>query len=76
MKVPDKIYVLTDDSIGFLSHTFTNIPHEYGGTKQDIEYICKDVLLEWVKGEIMPGNSAEGRGWNLALQSLIEKLTH
>ena len=51
MKAPDKIYVLLDKTSGFLSHTFTNIPCNYGGSKQDIEYIRKDYLLEWAKGE-------------------------
>lgn len=46
MKAPDKIYVLLDKTSGFLSHTFTNVPCNYGGGKQDIEYIRKDYLLE------------------------------
>ena len=60
--VPDKIYIN-----GFSAFATEPI-------KDGTEYIRKEALLEWAKGEIMPGNSAEGKGWNWALQTLLEKL--
>ena len=72
MKAPDKIYLLSTP-YRFLSFWYdyeSPVPDNFKQT----EYIRKEVLLEWAKGEIMPGNSAEGKGWNLALQTLIEKL--
>lgn len=46
MKVPDKIYVLLDAHTGSLSYTFTNVPCGYESS-QDIEYICKNPLLDY-----------------------------
>lgn len=66
MKAPDKIYIQQD--------MINNIPLEQKEFDDDVEYIRKDLLLEWAKGEMMPGNSAEGKGWNLALQTLIDKI--
>lgn len=40
----------------------------------NVEYIRKEAMLEWARGEMMPGNSAEGKGWNWALQTLINKI--
>lgn len=58
-KAPDRIYVLLDKTSGFLSHTFTNIPYNYGDSKQDIEYIRKDYLLEWAKDELKLSKDVE-----------------
>jgi len=69
MIAPDKIYVHTGAHLGML--TLTTIPVD---APDEQEYIRKDALLELAKGEIMPGNSAEGKGWNWALQTLIEKI--
>ena len=72
MKAPDKICIRKDDTspLGLTPHwIYTTKVQE-----QDIVYIRKDALLEWANGEKMPGNSAEGKGWNLALQTLIDKL--
>lgn len=65
MTAPDKLYIEID-----------NKAHVYFGLQPEsaVEYIRKDALMEWAKGEIMPGNSAEGKGWNWALQTLIEKI--
>ena len=38
------------------------------------EYIRKDAILDWARGSMMPGNSKEGKGWNWALQTLIDKI--
>jgi len=70
MKTLDKIYIQTNAGEA-LSSKWTTIPFR---DFENTEYICKDALLKWAKGEIMPGNSAEGKGWNLALQTLIEKI--
>lgn len=64
MEAPDKIYVTP---VG--TWDTQHIPD-----LQDSIYIRKDALLEWAKGEIMPGNSAEGKGWNWAIQTLIDKI--
>lgn len=65
MKAPDKIYI-DEDLINYHCLTYR--------CEGDLEYIRKDALLEWAKGEIMPGNSAEGKGWNMAIQTLIDKI--
>ena len=67
MKAPDKIYIEQKAVMYDLVNIEPCKPDDY-------EYIRKDALLEWVSGELMPGNSAEGKGWNLALQTLIDKL--
>ena len=77
MEAPDKIYLAFED--GFVAQSST-IKKDANGNNIflseyiPIEYIRKDALLEWAKGEIMPGNSAEGKGWNMALQTLIDKI--
>lgn len=66
--IPDKIFVDTDPFGSMHAYYIENHP-PYGE-----EYIRKYALLEWAKGEIMPGNSAEGKGWNMAMQTLIDKI--
>lgn len=77
MIIPDKIYIpYYPNYDGIDTHLSDEwfegkaIDHVEGWK----EYIRKDALMEWAKGEIMPGNSAEGKGWNMALQTLIDKL--
>lgn len=78
MKAPDKIYIpiIEEDGKRLLCtiwwETDTSSHNAY--VNETIPYIRKDALLEWAGGELMPGNSAEGKGWNLALQTLIDKL--
>ena len=68
MKAPDKIYLPPIEQ-------WLGTKKGWGKkTANDIEYIRKDALLEWASGELMPGISADGKGWNLALQTLIDKL--
>lgn len=55
MEAPDKIYMPNE----LLSEEWQR--HIEG---EDTAYIRKDALLEWARGEMMPGNSAEGKGWN------------
>jgi len=69
MKAPDKVYI---DDLAVVNDCVTKISLK--GLPNFSEYIRKDALLEWVKGEIMPGNSAEGKGWNMAMQTLIDKI--
>lgn len=71
MKAPDKKYPLSvlDDLRASTLHFMSDKIYFDG-----VEYIRKDALMEWAKGEIMPGNSAEGKGWNMAMQTLIEKI--
>lgn len=69
MKAPDKLF-LHPNYRGEVGANWLTFPL----TKKDECYLRKDALLEWAKGEIMPGNSAEGKGWNLALQTLIDKI--
>ena len=64
----DKIYIQEND------HSMRYGVSQNANVNGMHEYIRKDALLEWAKGELMPGNSAEGKGWNLALQTLIDKL--
>ena len=66
MKAPDKIFVPTRFGLVDALRVREN--------DTDKEYIRKDALLEWAKGEIILGNSAEGKGWNYALQTLIYKI--
>lgn len=68
MKTPDKIYLCADAP---RMYDWSSKPFEKGG---NVEYIRKDALLEWAKGEMMPGRSKEGKGWNWALQALIDKI--
>lgn len=72
MKAPDKLYIGRRNYGpligGWESQPFTSKEIE------SIEYIRKDALIEWAKGELMPGNSTEGKGWNMAIQTLIDKL--
>lgn len=63
---PDKIYIQPNAHDRWFEG---NKPND-----NFVEYIRKDALIEWAKGEIMPGNSAEGKGWNRALQTLIDKI--
>lgn len=70
MKAPDKIYVLLDERIGFLSHTFTNVPCGYE-SNQDIEYIRKDALMEWAKEKLQERHAPQFRD---AIGQLIDKL--
>ena len=77
MKAPDKIYLhgySFDDEPCKDWHTEPKIKGMRGYPAQNVEYIRKDFLLEWAKDRLMPGNSAEGKGWNWALQTLIDKL--
>ena len=81
MKAPDKIYVCIpqrSNASAFIQESnYVGMAYKNRGnltTLQIEEYIRKDALLEWASGELMPGNSAEGKGWNLALQTLIDKL--
>lgn len=68
MEVPDKIYLgIQDLGSGYVY----DLSLDNNGEQ---EYIRKEALMEWASGELMPGNSAEGKGWNLALQTLIDKL--
>ena len=68
METPDKVYLGIQD-LGS-GYAYDISLDDNGGQ----EYIRKDALMEWAKGEIMPGNSAEGKGWNWALQTLIDKI--
>lgn len=71
MIAPDKIYVLYERT-GFLSHTFTNVPCGYKNS-QDIEYIRKDALLEWIEEtRAVPHENAITR--DLAFQEVVNKL--
>ena len=72
MKVPDKIYVR--EFAEGLNQMWSHIKATETSAIAQHEYIRKDALLEWAKGEIMPGNSAEGKGWNMAMQTLIDKI--
>ncbi len=72
MKSPDKIYI-EQYSDGVFSTEWHKYTHSTENTIAH-EYLRKDALLEWAKGEIMPGNSAEGKGWNMAMQTLIDKI--
>ena len=69
MKAPNVIFV---DDLAVVNDCATKI--SIHSLPNFSEYIRKDALMEWAKGEIMPGNSAEGKGWNRALQTLIDKL--
>lgn len=75
MKAPDKIYLLSpkEGQIGNIAFEEPILAENFG-EQRNIAYIREDALLEWAKGEIMPGNSAEGKGWNLAIQTLIDKI--
>ena len=72
MKVPDKIYVR--EFAEGLNQMWSHIKATETSAIAQYEYIRKYALLEWAKGEIMPGNSAEGKGWNMAMQTLIDKI--
>ena len=75
MKAPDKIYIGADEIEGINRYNNTVVVCSTNQlSKKDTVFIRKDALLEWASGELMPGNSAEGKGWNLALQTLIDKL--
>ena len=67
MKAPDRIFFTEDFVCGI------NCNKPVPG-KRNVEYIRKEALMEWASGELMLGNSGEGKGWNLALQTLIDKL--
>lgn len=69
--IPDKIYLWETPIV---NGGYDPAWHKNSFNDSDVEYIRKDALLEWASGELMPGNSAEGKGWNLALQTLIDKL--
>jgi len=69
MKAPDKIYI---DDLAVVNDCVTKISLK--GLPNFSEYIRKDTLLEWAKGETMPGNSAEGKGWNWAIQTITDKI--
>lgn len=73
MKAPNKIYI-DESRITELGGLADAIVPDNRIETSDVCYIRKDALMEWAKGEIMPGNSAEGKGWNRALQTLIDKL--
>lgn len=77
MTAPEKIYVCIPTRLQRDDPKYVGIAWSdkaYLTTPQIEEYIRKDALMEWENGEIMPGNSAEGKGWNWALQTLIEKI--
>ncbi len=70
MEAPDKIYLHPD--IG--GREFIRPWLRRAANSESVAYIRKDALLEWASGELLPGYSAQGKGWNLALQTLIDKL--
>ena len=67
--MPDKIYLNK-----YMLRKGMLYPAQPPADVPEKEYIRKDALLEWAKGEMMPGNSAEGKGWNWALQTLMDKI--
>ena len=74
MQAPDKIYVLYDEDANFLSHTFTNVPCEYGGTKRDIAYIRKDAILEWLNKQLVASTESLRFERNKAFADVIDKI--
>ena len=71
--MPDKIYLPWEHAESDVLPPGVTSKQVFG---KDICYIRKDALLEWANGELMPGNSKEGKGWNLAIQTLIDKLNN
>ena len=61
MKAPDKIYLCADAP---RMYDYSSVPFEKGG---NIEYIRKDVLLEWAR------NSRDSAG-KLSYTEFIEKI--
>lgn len=72
MKAPDKIYIQIDDTINFISQVFTRKPVD-GTYFRDVEYICKNVLLERLqKIRAIPHENAIAR--DLAFQEVVNEL--
>lgn len=69
MKAPEKIYIQTNAG-ETLSSKWTTIPFR---DFENTEYICKDVLLEWLQEvRAIPHENAITR--DLAFQEVVNKL--
>lgn len=69
MKVPDKIYVQIDKPTGAM---FVNYDRN---DKNNVEYIRKDALLEWLESKVYEHNEDRfDDGFNTALGQVIDKI--
>lgn len=68
MKAPDKIYIQQD--------MINNIPLEQKEFDDDVEYIRKDALLDWLKGKMTREEATEGfvGGYDIALKDVIKHI--
>ena len=73
MEAPDKIYVEVRHPFG---NEFTEIlGFENRGNSDDVEYIRKDLLLEWLEAKVYEHNEDKfDDGFNTAIGQVIDKI--
>jgi hypothetical protein len=76
MNAPDKIYISTLNIDKGDNYWFIEESYNTANKKYDVEYIRKDVLLEWAKKEMgeWSSESTTAQGVKMGLTLVIDKI--